>query len=313
MTAPIPFPSQPSTFEAFTASFVRTLEAEQKSPHTIRAYDHALRQLHQFCTERSFPDSPIELTSAHLIEFLRETAARKAPKTGRNYYEYLASFYSWLVREEELAASPLKNVKAPPAPARPAPCLTDTQLGRLFAVTAGGSWLQRRDRAMLRMFMSTGVRVEEMSRMNVHDVDWAALGPGIGSVVTVRRKGGRVQPVPFGRKAAAELDRYVRARDQLAGHEQSALWLHSRRARIQPDSIRDMVRARGVEAELLDLHPHLFRHTFAHLWLRDGGSEGDLMRIMGWTNRAMLDRYAASRQEERARAAHRQHDPSEKF
>ena len=66
-----------------------------------------------------------------------------------------------------------------------------------------------------------------------------------------------------------------------------------------------MLRRRGQDAGLPGLYPHQLRHTFAHEWLAQGGSETDLMRLAGWKSRVMLQRYGASATDARARDAHR--------
>jgi hypothetical protein len=73
------------------------------------------------------------------------------------------------------------------------------------------------------------------------------------------------------------------------------------------NGIGQMVRKRGREAGIDDLHPHVLRHTFAHHWLAEGGNEGDLTRLAGWKSRQMLGRYGVSAADQRARQAHRQH------
>jgi site-specific recombinase XerD len=208
-TAPAPAadPTAPSDIGFNLESFARHLRAENRAPSTIATYAKAVTQLDVYLREGGMPISVANVRREHIESFLVSLQDRgRRPATVANRFRSLQQFFRWLKDEDEIRESPMANMRAPTVPDAPPAVLRESDLKRLLATCAGREFDERRDNALLRLFIDTGIRRGELAGLRLEDIDFN------DDVALVTGKGRRPRACPFGRKTAQALDRYLRAR-----------------------------------------------------------------------------------------------------
>jgi len=274
------------------ARFRRYLKSERRlSPLTDASYARDLRALVRFCDRFHIGDWS-GLDSQHVRTFAAHShAAGLSARSIQRRLSAVRSFYAFLLREAPATAAtgrprragrvsgnPAIDVRAPKAARRLPHTLDADQMGRLLEIPTGDA-LSARDRAVMELLYSSGLRLAELVGLDVTSLDLK------DRLVRVLGKGGKARIVPVGRFAAEALRRWLRERAALARSGEAALFVGRSGERLGPRAVQNRVAYWAKRQGLgVPVHPHLFRHSFASHLLESSGELRGVQELLGHAN-----------------------------
>jgi len=259
--------------------FIGHLRYERRlSELTCRHYRRDLDALCAWCTAQHV-EGWGDVDSEHLRAFTG-SAFRKglAPRSLQRRLSAARTFFRYLAREKHVRHNPVEDVRAPKSGKRLPGSLDADRMARLLDIRGDGP-LVTRDRAMLELLYSSGLRLAELTGLDTGDVDMA------DATVRVTGKGSKERVLPVGRAALEALLGWGRDRSRLAAAGEKALFVSQRGCRISQRSVQARVeywaRRQGLDTRV---YPHLFRHSFATHLLESSNDLRGVQELLGHAN-----------------------------
>jgi integrase/recombinase XerC len=244
-------------FSEGLVSYLRHLRDERRlSPHTLKAYERDLRHFLSFYERESLTPTTLD---AYVIRRYAAECHRKgsSPRSLARRLSALRQFFGYLVHAEVLTANPAIHVQAP-KPSRRLPATLDTEQVASLVELEGDDSLSLRDRAMLELMYSSGLRLAELVSLDLLDLDTADRS------VRVTGKGNKTRIVPVGRRALEALQRWFPRRAAIAKPDEQAVFVSQRGTRLSPRSVQMRLKQRARQrGATVHVHPHMLRHSFA--------------------------------------------------
>jgi len=265
--------------DKFIQGYLSFLETEKNaSPHTVKNYRIDLREFAQ-ALQKKMPGEVTYLEIRAFLAVLKEKDYSKS--TISRKLACIRSFFKYLVRENILKTNPAAGIATPKRDKRLPQFLDPQEVTHLLEAPATGNWEGKRDRAILELFYSSGLRVSELVGLNHDDVDF------FSELVRVRGKGKKERIVPVGSMALKAIQTYAEHRPpkEKDPAQKKALYLNRSGGRLTDRSVRRMILKYARRIALKKgVSPHILRHSFATHMLDRGADLRSVQELLGHEN-----------------------------
>ncbi len=266
-------------------SFINHLSVERNySEHTVKAYRGDLEDFRDFLVkkEKTFNLTDVKTMNAYVSSLYR----KNSPASVERKVSAIRSFFSYLVRKDILTVNPAKSVRTPKKE-KPLPVFlsVDEVFSLLEAKSGGEETLSVRDRAILELLYSSGLRISELADVTLDDLSIKQ------ALIKVRGKGNKERIVPIGSKALSALDRYLRVRERLRPSSDH-IFLNFRGGRITTRSLARIIKKYGlISGTPKNVSPHVLRHSFATHLLAGGADLRSIQEMLGHSSLSTTQKY----------------------
>lgn len=279
-------------------SFRLSCQTEGKSRYTIEWYLSFVDRFRRFLEADGRPVPVNQIERSHIRAFIRylQVEARTphgnaplAPATVQAYVRALKAFFAWTAREEYLATNPMDRIPLPKIPVKVLNTFSAADIEKLAQACQQGAGNGDRNLCMLMLLLDTGIRVSELTGIELGHVDMA-----LGQIKIIQAKGGRERMVPIGSLVQRLLWRYIQTGRPCPMTDRiTSLFLNDRGLPFTRDGVQQMLRRCGRRAGLSGVRcsPHTLRHSFARNYLLNGGDIFSLQRILGHSSLASVRMY----------------------
>ena len=283
-------------FEEALQGFISYLETERNlSGNTVESYRKDLRQFKRFLAGKEATRMGVEdvsrITAVDIRHFLLSLYPSHAPSSIARKVSSVKGFFVFLRWRKWIDKAPLKGVTAPKIPKKLPNFLSVDEVFHLLAESGEDDPLSLRDRAVLELIYSSGLRVSEVVSLNVGDIDESI------HLVRVLGKGGKERIVPVGEKALVAIRAYKEKRGELVrkrkdGISTQALFLNRFGTRLTARSVERMIKIYAQKRGLArKINPHALRHSFATHLLGAGADLRSIQEMLGHANLSTTQKY----------------------
>lgn len=290
-----------NNLEGQLQAFLLSCRVDGLSPATLENYQYQLGRFVSFCIKLNQDDAHY-ITPQHIRLFLLKLRETNSPVSVGDYYKAIKRFFNWLIQEGIIeGASPLQNIRPPRKEERIVRPFSQQDIDNLLLLCSGNRFVDLRNKAIILMFLDTGLRLSELAGIQLKDINFDR------ETIKVMGKGAKERVVRIGKTTQKALLRYLLIRQD----KHSCLWVTEERKPLTVSGVQIAVKKLCHRAEITDAKPgpHTFRHSFAINFLRNGGGEFALQLMLGHASLYMTRRYVSTLGAEDSFKAHQKASP----